>query len=126
MRTEKTITRAMLRAEPKTLFVFGDNMVGVGKGGQAREMRGEPNAVGIPTKLYPSMHAEGFFVDADLPKAMPRIDLAFGRLFVHAALGGEIVWPADGIGTGLAQLQERAPAIWAYIERLRVALMFTR
>lgn len=36
------ITRAMLRAEPEKLFVFGDNFVRTGFGGQAKEMRGEP------------------------------------------------------------------------------------
>ncbi|KKL05458.1 hypothetical protein LCGC14_2605850, partial [marine sediment metagenome] len=49
------ITRQMLRDEPDTLFVFGDNMQRRGLGGQAFAMRGEPNAVGIPTKIFPSM-----------------------------------------------------------------------
>jgi len=50
IRTEKHITRQMLRAEPGTLWVFGDNLQRKGLGGQAKEMRGEPNAIGIPTK----------------------------------------------------------------------------
>lgn len=122
MRTEKHITRAMLRAEPQTLFVFGDNLAGIGKGGQAKEMRGMPNAVGVPTKFSPSMAEDAFFFDGCFEAAKPYIDHAFTRLFLHAATGGEVVWPEDGIGTGLAQLQERAPAIWQYIEMLRKAL----
>lgn len=116
------ITRACLQANPRTLFVFGDNMAGTGLGGQAKEMRGEPNAVGIPTKLLPSMGENAFFQDADFPRAKPKIDAAFVRLFMQAANGGDIVWPHAGIGTGMAELEKRAPQIWNYIERTRVAL----
>lgn len=122
MRYEKYITRQMLRSEPTTLFVFGDNMVHRGLGGQAKEMRGEPNAVGIPTKLLPGMHNTDFFRDEDYERAKTKIDAAFVRLFAHAANGGEIVWPKDGIGTGLAELPTRAPKIWKLIEENRSAL----
>lgn len=118
----KHITRAMLRAEPDTLFVFGDNMQRRGLGGQAREMRGEPNAVGIPTKRAPSMLFDAFFDDSDLPKALPEIEAAFRRLREHAMTGGKIVWPADGIGTGMAELAKRAPLIWKLIELHRELL----
>jgi len=118
----KFITRSMLRSEPDTLFVFGDNMIGRGFGGQAKEMRGEPNAVGIPTKCLPGMNATDFFRDNDYDRAKIKIDAAFVRLFAHAASGGSIVWPADGIGTGLAELSTRAPKIWKLIEENRIAL----
>jgi hypothetical protein len=126
VKTEKHITRAMLKAAPDTLFVFGDNMVGRGFGGQAKEMRGEPNAVGIPTKLLPGMGYTDFFRDTDIERAKPKIEAAFVRLFAHAAHGGNIVWPEDGIGTGLAELPTRAPAIWKMIETNRVALFASR
>ena len=112
----------MLRASPETLFVFGDNIVKQGFGGQAAEMRGEPNAVGIPTKYAPGMREADFFIDDDFRKAKPIIEQAFARLTAHAKRGGEIVWPEDGIGTGLAQLQKRAPKIWDFIETNRKAL----
>ena len=113
------ITRAMLRAEPGVLFVFGDNLQRRGYGGQAKEMRGEPNAVGIPTKAWPSMTETAFFNDDDLKLWAQESAPYRERLIEH---GGKVVWPKDGIGTGLAQLQERAPAIWRAIERLRLAL----
>jgi hypothetical protein len=122
MRYEKHITRQMLRDNPETLFVFGDNMLERGLGGQAAEMRGEPNAVGIPTKYMPGMGQADFFIDDDIRKARPKIDAAFTKLLEHAAKGGEIVWPKDGIGTGLAELPKRAPKIWALIEYNREAL----
>lgn len=115
----KHITRQMLRDEPDTLFVFGDNSERRGLGGQAKEMRGEPNAVGIPTKMYPTMHARAFFTNDDFEYIVPVLNMEFDRLRSHA---GPIVWPEDGIGTGLADLAHRAPRIWAYIESGRQAL----
>ena len=116
------ITREDLRDEPDTLFVFGDNMLREGKGGQAREMRGEPNAVGIPTQHAPGSSEDAYFTDADLEDVKGAIDEAFRRLNAHLAAGGHIVWPEKGVGTGLAQLPQRAPAIHAYIEEARKAL----
>ncbi len=121
-RTEKLITRTMLRAEPDSLFVFGDNIAGWGLGGQAAVMRGEPNAVGIPTKWHPTMHGSAFFTDADYDYVRPRIAAQFARLLSCIARGGEVVWPEDGIGTGRAQLQTRAPRIFAMIEDGRATL----
>jgi len=111
LRHEPVVRRAMLQAEPDTLFVFGDNMRRVGMGGQAAEMRGEPNAVGIPTKLAPSMAPDAFFTDADLPRALHAFAQAFARLEAHLRAGGKIVVPEAGIGEGLAQLSRRAPKI---------------
>jgi hypothetical protein len=122
-RIEKHITRAMLRANPATLFVFGDNYAGIGRGGQAKEMRGEPNAVGIPTKWAPHMREDAFFKNEDLEKVRLLIDARFTRLLNHIRSGNEVVWPADGIGTGLAELQARAPKIWALIEHHKVNLI---
>lgn len=123
MKEVKFITRKLVRAEPFILFVFGDNMAGTGFGGQAKEMRGEENSVGIPTKLLPSMEEGAFFRNTDFERAKPKIDAAFVRLFIHAAHGGEIYWPADGIGTGRAELKKRAPRIWDLIENGRIALL---
>ena len=120
--SRKHITRQMLKKEPDVLFVFGDNMAECGFGGQAKEMRGEPNAVGIPTKLLPDMRETSFFRDQDYDRVTPKIKAAFLRLAIHCECGGKVVWPAAGIGTGLAQLKERAPTIWGLIEDLRILL----
>lgn len=121
-RTEKIITRAMLRAEPDTLFVFGDNMSAAGLGGQAKVMRGEPNAVGIPTKWLPSRTDAAYFTDADYEWIKPKIEAQFRMLADHLRIGGKVVWPEDGIGTGLAELPARAPAIYALIQTWRELL----
>ncbi len=113
------ITRRMLKDEPNTLFIFGDNIVKKGYGGQAAVMRGEPNAVGIPTKLYPSMKEGSFFSDDNYNIFMVVFDRCEAQLMHHT---GKIVWPLAGIGTGRAQLRIRSPRIWDAIEQLRTDL----
>jgi hypothetical protein len=115
----RAITRELVRSEPRTLFVFGDNMERRGYGGQAAAMRGEPNAIGIPTKWRPSRRHDDYFRDADWhnPAVQQAITGAFRRIAAVLAEGRDVVIPADGLGTGLAQLPQRAPRIHAYIER---------
>ena len=48
--------------------------------------------------------------------------MAAKRLSDHIETGGKIIWPEDGIGTGLAQLPERAPRIWKLLEQVRLTL----
>ena len=74
-------------------------------------MRDEPNAVGVPTKHQPSRRAEAYFSDADFAAVKPAIDAAMMRLAEHPRAGGQVVRPADGIGTGLADLERRVPRI---------------
>jgi hypothetical protein len=116
-------TLVLLQQRPDALFVFGDNMARFGFGGQANACRGQPNAVGVPTKWKPSMWNESFFKDEDFQKVKPSIDEAFGKLEEHLRDGGVVILPSGGIGTGLAELPKRAPAIHLYImeriDRLR-------
>lgn len=113
------VTRDMLRARPDALFVFGDNMCRAGRGGQAREMRGEPNAVGIPTKGRPTMEEDAFLRDTDAEAWFRETRPDLGRLLTH---DGPVCWPRAGIGTGLAQLDVRAPLIYALIDGVRRVL----
>ena len=116
------ITREMLRAEPEKLFVFGDNFQRRGFGGQAKEMRDEPNAIGIPTKVEPTMKDQAFISNdmSEVWAVFCGVDIA--RLL---AFDGTIVWPSAGIGTGLAKLEQRAPRIWRAIKRLEVGLLYS-
>lgn len=106
------------------LYVFGDNLIRKGMGGQAAHMRGEPNAVGVATKRTPGMHETDFFADDPVAvDAQTRvIDEDMKPLFEHLVRGGIVVWPSDGIGTGLSELPTRAPATYAYIEQKLIAL----
>ncbi|MGL4962835.1 MAG: hypothetical protein ACRC67_16505 [Inquilinus sp.] len=107
--------REQIKAAPNQLFIFGDNFEQKGFGGQAAEARGEPNAVGIPTKRAPSMRPHAFLADADLPTLQEAAEPALQRLRQHQDAGGTVVMPAAGIGTGLANLAQRAPACWAWL-----------
>jgi hypothetical protein len=62
------ITRQRVRENLDTIFIFGDNLQEKGFGGQAREMRGEPNAIGIPTKNAPDLRESSFFSDQDFDR----------------------------------------------------------
>jgi hypothetical protein len=71
---QSRIYRADLRANPDVLYVFGDNAIRRGYGGQAGEMRGEPNARGVATKWSPGNHPNDYFSDLQYDKAIQIID----------------------------------------------------
>lgn len=114
----KIITREYVRANRDKLFLFGDNLERRGLGGQAAAMRGEPNAVGIPTKKSPSYRDDAFFSDDEFEQNKASIDSAFAEI-TNAVAGSirVIVMPSDGLGTGRAQLDRRAPRTFAYLQK---------
>ena len=118
----KKFTRAYIKAHPDWLFVFGDNMMRCGFGGQAAEARGEPNAIGIATKRAPHMDQGAFLTDGDHGEWFEAEERTINRLMAASQAGRTIIWPIDGIGTGLARLEKSAPKIWADIEQLRLAI----
>lgn len=118
IKMQKWIKRSDLRANPTTLYVFGDNLIRKGMGGQAYEMRGESNALGIPTKSTPSQYA----CDGMALMFLREWVYAFENLDYHLCAIGDVVWPEDGIGTGLADLQKQAPMLWQTLELLRTNL----
>ncbi len=73
--------------------MFGDNLVCRGLGGQAKEMRGEPNAVGYPTKRRPSMTSSAFFDDGDFTLFTSSVIPTLRRLEKHLEAGGTVVFP---------------------------------
>lgn len=102
----KWINRDMLRSEPEAAFVFGDNRIRVGLGGQAKEMRGEPNAIGVAT-----LHAPGqFYRDVD-PLALSAVSSDLTQVAQALAEGRTVYAPFDGLGTGLARIPESYPAL---------------
>lgn len=113
------ISREMIQNEKDTLFVFGDNIIGKGFGGQARDMRGEPNSVGIPTKWAPDMDPQHFFYDFQYDAVLPYIMRRINILIKHP---GKIVWPSAGIGTGLAKLDKTSPRTFAFIKKCEEGL----
>lgn len=119
------------RDNPTKLYVFGDNLMQVGKGGQAI-IRDEPNAYGIPTKRKPSMSEDAFFSDkqeefdvvlealSDLRdegylSAPSPIDEDYG-MGHYLEQYETVVLPIDMVGTGLAMLPEKSPKIFELIK----------
>lgn len=114
----KWITRSFVREHRDHIFLFGDNLARRGFGGQAAQMRAEPNAIGIPTKKLPSSTEEAFFTDAEFEQNKTAIDRAFARLSRKSSTVEQIVvMPSDGLGTGRAQLESRAPLTFAYLQK---------
>jgi hypothetical protein len=120
----KHITREMVQASRETVWVFGDNMARTGYGGQAAAMRDEPNAIGVPTKWAPNNRPTAYFTDEDWlnDKVSLAIHYAFRAMRVALDDSRDVVIPADGLGTGLADLPRRAPRIYREIEERIAAL----
>lgn len=118
----KRITREYVRDNPDKIFVFGDNLKQRGMGGQAKEMRGEPNSIGIVTKKKPSNTPDSYFTDEEYDINCQEIDKCFFPL-EQIDKDITIVIPENGIGTGLAELDERAPKTFAYLQRKMMQLI---
>lgn len=108
---QKRIYRADLQANREWTYVFGDNYERVGLGGQAGEMRGEPNAFGLVTKWHPGMASGDFFYDSEMQDVLALWRPAFEVLKARSY----VVLPLDGVGTGLAQLPTRAPKLYIWL-----------
>lgn len=97
------------------MFIFGDNDVQRGKKGQAI-IRDEPNAFGVPTKKRPSFDSDAYYTDAELERNKSKIDRAFFVIMTERSKYKGIFLPENGLGTGLAKLQQKAPLTLKYIE----------
>jgi len=96
------IKRSDLQINKGFIFVFGDNDQRSGFGGQAKEMRGEPNAIGIRVKKRPSLDTGSFYTE----------DLNHLEIISKNKI---IVFPSSGIGTGFANLKISAPRTFDYL-----------
>lgn len=110
-------TIPLVRSNPRRLYVFGDNFVRAGRKGQAI-IRFEPNATGVRTKYFPSMAPNAFFSDREYSTIREALDEDFVPIYNYLRKGETVVFPADGLGTGLAQMNERAPMTFAYLASL--------
>ncbi len=101
------------------IFIFGDNDESCGKGGQA-VIRDEPNAMGIPTKKRPNNHPSSFYTDDEYYTNIQHINRAIAKIKKRLINYNGLMYPIDGIGTGLAQLNIKAPKTFIYLnKRLR-------
>jgi len=120
---QKFIYRADIIANSNVLYLMGDNEQRVGKGGQAKEMRGERNTHGIRTKRAPLRTPDVYWSDDDYERQIALVDEDFQSLVKRYRRGySAIVCPLDGLGTGEAQLHTRAPRTLQYIDKWLINL----
>lgn len=111
-------TRDEVSKQTDKVFLFGDNTDDrlntnyIPKSTQA-VIRGLPNAIGIDTKKDRRTSNNSYFTDTDFDSFKIQVDNAIQKAIDS---GRTIVIPADGIGTGKAQLKERAPKLFAYLQ----------
>lgn len=112
-------TRDDCKDNRRYLFVYGDNLMRSGCKGQAR-LRGERNAMGIVTKKKPNMKETSFYSDADYNDATRQLDLDVEAIHREMNSGDftHLVIPSDCWGTGLAELNVRAPQIYDAVEEV--------
>lgn len=102
------------RHNPNRLYVFGDNLIRIGKGGQAC-IRDEINSYGIATKRTPSMDNQAFFGDrADEAHALLN-DIQGLLVVCDSGDFDTIVLPGDKLGTGLAKMEEKSPKLFVWL-----------
>jgi hypothetical protein len=116
-RTNKIILRSELKANPTTLYLFGDNDIRKGLGGQAKEMRGETNAVGISTKKLPARGEEAYKSDTELEKNKKIITNDINKAIAEWNTGNYNKLIIPQMGVGLAELPTRAPETYKFLQQ---------
>lgn len=109
---QKKIVRADLERNENSMFIFGDNTIRQGMGGQAAEMRFAPNAFGIATLWAPGVYFHESQYASATKAIMQDIEWVSDNLHDFSM----IVFPADGIGTGFAHLLDNAPSIKSFLD----------
>lgn len=145
--TEKRyFTRDQVAADPKRIYIFGDNFVDAENGYVPSKtqavIRGLPNAIGIPTKRDRNKYSNSYLSDSDydfnmfkeaVDKAIKQIEKIIDKnneLYEKAQIEKDprkkqilldqiktIVIPAAGIGTGTAMLDIKAPRLFNYLQQ---------
>lgn len=106
---EEYFSEDQCNENPQNLYVFGDNSYRYGKKGQA-VIRDCINSIGIPTKRKPSMAKDAFMRDE--PEDFKDILSALGDLVDRSYSYKNVVFPKNGLGTGLAKMNETSPILF--------------
>ncbi len=102
-------------ANPKNLYIFGDNSKRYGNAGQA-QIRFCNNSVGIATKYAPGTDKDDYFDDSI--KALEIIEKDIKYIIQISDLYDCVVFPYDGLGTGLSDMQNRCPRLLNRMNRI--------
>lgn len=105
-------------------YVFGDNDLREGRGGQARACRGEENTIGIRTKKEPNNLKGSFYKDKEFAINVAKIDEDIDLVQELLEAGKMVVFPNGGFGTGMALLRVNAPETFIHLNnRIRDLLL---
>ena len=102
---------------PNKIYIFGDNLYGIGKGGQAI-IRDCSNAFGIPTKRVPSMNNSAFFSDEFDEYEAVKAKIEKLIILNHCKTDITFVFPTAGLGTGLARMDQTSPKLFKYMNKM--------
>ena len=116
------ITREFVKENKDMVFVFGDNDLKIGYGGQAAAMRGEMNTIGIPTKKSPDTTDKSYYNDGEFDLNKKKINYGINLILRSLREGKTVVLPSNGIGTGLAKLKEKAPKTFNFLQASLIAV----
>ena len=94
-------------------------MLRVGEAGQA-SIRSCNNAIGIATKKKPSMLKSSFFSDNEYDKLEPFLKKEMDKIvsIMFSDNLDTLVFPIDGLGTGLSKLPQMAPKVFLALSAL--------
>jgi len=113
----KFITSKEIKNSKDTVYIFGDNLTGIGLGGQAKVARPfvpYGQAFGIPTKRKPTNEPNAFF--SDQPDEFEAVERSFSCIKDLKRAGNKIIF-FPNIGKGYAKLPNKSPKINKMIEK---------
>jgi hypothetical protein len=111
------IARKDCQNNKNAIFIFGDNDERKGYGGLAKELRGEPNAIGIRVKKKPTREPDAYYTDDELETNISKITEDINKVidWINEGKYDTIVFPYNGIGTGLADMERKCPETFKYM-----------
>ena len=116
------ISREYVQSHPDEIFVYSENYLREGYGEESKEMRGEPNTVGIVTRKKSGTTEDSFFNDLEFEENKIKINEGIKEIISFIDEGKKINFPTQGIGTDSSQLKLRAPKTYEFLIQTLKAL----
>jgi hypothetical protein len=104
-------------SNPKKLYVFGDNTFRKGTGGQAK-IRNCDNSFGICTKWAPNTNESAYFIDTINCLEIVERDIYELIKISKTNEYEEIIFPWDGLGSGLSKMPQKCPLLYRRMNKL--------
>jgi hypothetical protein len=99
---------------PNKIFIYGDNDLRTGLGGQAI-IRNESNTLGIRTKKKPTHEKDAYYTDKEFEENKKKIKQDINKILDELLFGTTIIFSEGGYGTDRAKLKEKAPKTYQFL-----------